>query len=220
MENLSPKSFFNLEAFEHKALFEGIEFVWEALSRLPGYLERQKLGSIETEIPPGVYLVHPENISIGKGTIIEPGVMIRGPCLIEPDCVIRHGAYIRGPALIGRGSVIGHASEIKHSILLGRAKAPHFNFVGDSILGNEVNLGAGVKLANFRFDKKMVSVLFQGKKIPTNLKKFGAVVGDLGSLGCNVVANPGTLLGPSVFCYPNLTIHGCILPGKTLYKDN
>lgn len=218
MDDLSPKSFFNLDGFAHKALFEGIEFVWEALSRLTGYLEDLKLGNIETEIPAATHLVHPEKISIGKGTVVEPGVMIQGPCLIGPDCVIRHGAYLRGPVLIGRGCVVGHASEIKHSILLNGARAPHFNFVGDSILGNEVNLGAGVKLANSRFDKKSISVLFQNKKISTHLKKFGAIVGDQGKLGCNVVTNPGTFLGPFVFCYPNLAIQGCIPPETILNK--
>jgi NDP-sugar pyrophosphorylase family protein len=219
MDDLSPKSFFKLEAFEHKALFEGVAFVWDALSRLAGYLEKLELGNIEVEIPRGVYLENPEQISIGKGTVIEPGVMIQGPCVIGPDCEIRHGAYLRGPVLIGRGCVMGHASEVKHSILLNGARAPHFNFVGDSILGNEVNLGAGAKLANYRFDKKTVSVLFRSEKISTGLRKFGAVIGDLGKLGCNVVTNPGTLLGPSVFCYPNLTIHGCISPGTTLNRD-
>lgn len=219
MDNLHPTSFFKLEEYAHQALFEGCAFVWEALSRLSEYIEAQKLGVIGGDVPKEAFLMHPDKVSIGKGTVIEPGVMIQGPCIIGPECRIRHGAYIRGPVIIGQNCVIGHCSEIKHSILLNNARAPHFNFVGDSILGNEVNLGAGAKLANFRFDKKEISILFQGKKISTQLKKFGAVIGDYGKLGCNSVTNPGTLLGPAVFCYPNLTIHGCIAKGKIVTKD-
>jgi len=219
MEELSPKAFFSTEGYLHEELFKNAVFVWDALHRLTAYLERQKLGNIEIVVPKEVYLVNPQLISIGKGTVVEPGVYIQGPCIIGPNCVIRHGAYIRGSVVTGEGCVIGHDTEIKHAILLNRAMAPHFNYVGDSILGNDSNLGAGVKLANFRLDHGEVSVLFQGKKIGTGLKKFGAIVGDGTQLGCNVVANPGTLLGPKVLCYPCLNIGG-VIPSMKVIKGS
>lgn len=217
MEELFPKAFFLIDGYLHEELFENAAFVWEALHRLPLYLERQKLGKIEASLSKDVHLVNPQLISIGMGTVVEPGVYIQGPCIIGPNCTIRHGAYIRGNVVTGEGCLIGHDTEIKHAILLNRAMAPHFNYVGDSILGNDCNLGAGVKLANFRLDHEEVSVLFQGKKIGTGLKKFGAIVGDGVQLGCNVVANPGTLLGPKVFCYPCLNIGG-VIPSMKVIK--
>lgn len=217
MEELLPKSFFSTEEFLHEELFKSVTFVWDALHRLTGYLERQKLGKIETIIPKEVHLINSQLISIGKGTVVEPGAYIQGPCIIGPNCVIRHGAYIRGNVITGEGCLIGHDTEVKHSIFLNRAMAPHFNYVGDSILGNDSNLGAGVKLANFRLDHGEVSVFFQGKKIGTGLKKFGAIIGDGVQLGCNVVANPGTLLGQKALCHPCLNIGG-VIPSMKVIK--
>ena len=212
-----PSSFFSLAGYVHAELFDGAACVWEALGRLSSYLGKQKLGNIEVEIPEGVHLVNKDLISIGRGTVVEPGVYISGPCLIGENCVIRHGAYIRGDVVTGSGCVIGHATEIKHSILLNDACAAHFNYVGDSILGNGVNLGAGVKLANFKLDHKEVCIFFKGEKVLTGLKKFGAVLGDGVQLGCNAVTSPGTLMGPQSFCYPCAYVKG-IVPSKTIVK--
>jgi len=219
MQEVSTNQFFSLEAYFHRELFEGTSYVWEALHRLTSYLQEQELGKIEVKIPAGAHLINPELISIGEGTIIEPGAYIEGPAIIGPYNQIRHGAYIRGSVISGERCVIGHATEIKHSILLDRACAAHFNYVGDSILGNDVNLGAGAKLANFRLDHKEVFVLIQGQKISTGLKKMGAIVGDGAQLGCNVVANPGTLIGPKAFCYPCINVKG-IIPSRVIYKEN
>ncbi len=218
MQELSTNQFFSLEAFLYRELFEGTTFVWEALQRLAPHLESQKLGRIEVKVPSAAYLVRPELISIGIGTMIEPGAYIEGPAIIGPNNQIRHGAYIRGGVITGEGCVIGHSTEIKHSILLNGAQAAHFNYVGDSILGNDVNLGAGVKLANFRLDHKDVAVLWQGEKISTGLRKFGAIIGDGAQIGCNAVTNPGTLIGPKVFCYPCENIKG-IISSRAIYKE-
>ncbi|HEY5235675.1 MAG TPA: UDP-N-acetylglucosamine diphosphorylase [Rhabdochlamydiaceae bacterium] len=219
MQELSTNQFFSLEAYLHRELFEGSTFVWGALHRLIPYLAEQELGKIEVKVPSTAYLINPELISIGEGTVIEPGAYIEGPAIIGPYNQIRHGAYIRGNVITGERCIIGHSTEIKHSILLDRAHAAHFNYVGDSILGNDVNLGAGVKLANFRLDRKDVFVLLQGQKISTGLKKMGAIVGDGAQLGCNAVANPGTLIGPKAFCYPCINIKG-IVPSRAIYKEN
>jgi UDP-N-acetylglucosamine diphosphorylase / glucose-1-phosphate thymidylyltransferase / UDP-N-acetylgalactosamine diphosphorylase / glucosamine-1-phosphate N-acetyltransferase / galactosamine-1-phosphate N-acetyltransferase len=216
-QKLSSHHYFSLEGFAHSALFEGTTFVWEALMRLESYLKKQPVKKFK--IPSGVYLVNPELISIGPGTTIEPGAFIQGPVLIGPNNTIRHGAYIRGGVITGEGCLIGHATEVKHSIFLNGAKAAHFNYVGDSILGNEVNLGAGVKLANYRLDHREVVVHVHNKKISTGLKKFGAVVGDGVQIGCNSVTSPGTLIGPKTLCLPCLNIRG-VISAKSLYKES
>jgi len=218
MLEFSAKNFFLLDGWNHPELFEGSSYVWEALHRLEGYLEKQELGKIEVTVPPSAHLIHPELISIGKGTIVEPGAYIQGPVIIGRQCIVRHGAYIRGNVITGDECLIGHTTEVKHSIFLNRAHAAHFNYVGDSILGNDVNLGAGVKLANYRLDHKEVSFLFQGQKIKTGLKKLGAIIGDGAQLGCNGVTNPGTFIGSKAFCYPCVNVKGFI-PSRAIYKE-
>lgn len=218
MQGLSSDEFFSLENFEHKALFESGAAVWDALHQLMPYLEKAKLGQIDIDIPSTAYLVNPSQISIGKGSVVEPGAYIQGPVILGPGTIVRHGAYIRGHVVTGQGCIIGHATEVKHSIFLDRASAAHFNYVGDSILGNDVNLGAGVKLANFRLDHLPITFMFQGKKIVTNLKKMGGIIGDGTQIGCNAVTSPGTLIGPRSFCYPCMNIKG-VLPPRTIYRE-
>lgn len=206
------ETFFSLDQFAHRALWKEGEPVWSALHLLNEYLIKNNPCRIEIEIPQGVFLQRPELISIGKGTIIEPGVLIQGPCIIGNHCVIRHGAYIRESVICGDECQIGHSAEIKHSILLNQSSATHFVYVGDSILGNQVNLGAGVKCANLRLDRREVCVELNGKKIGTGLKKFGAIVGDRVQIGCNSVLNPGTLIGRESFVFPLTSLGGKIPP--------
>lgn len=187
------QDFFDLQDFFHADLWVEGALVWNALDQLLTYLEGQELGKIECETV-GAHLIYPEKISIGEGTVIEPGAYIEGPCVIGSKCQVRHGAYLRGGVLTGNQCVIGHATEVKHSILLNGAQAPHFNYVGDSILGNVVNIGAGVICANVRLDKKDVVVEVDGKRFSTGRRKFGAVLGDGSQIGCNSVINPGVLL--------------------------
>jgi len=208
--DLTAQAFFSLEQFQHASIFEGTIYVWEALEHLASYLKKQNLGKMESDIPSSVYLKDKDSISIGKGVVIEPGAYIQGPCIIGDNSTIRHGAYIRGHVITGEACVIGHDSEIKHSILLNHASAPHFNYVGDCILGNGVNLGAGVKCANFRLDHQLVPVVIDGKKIVTRLKKFGAIIGDGTQIGCNCVTNPGSLIGKNVLSHPCLSIGGYV----------
>ncbi len=207
---LAAQEFFSLDSFAHKALFCEGKDVFDALRNLNKYLTSSVLGVIEVDVLEGVYLVNPEQISIGAGTVIEPGVLIQGPCIIGKNCHIRQGAYIRGDVITGDRCVIGHDTEVKHSIFLDDAMAAHFNYVGDSIIGNGVNLGAGVKCANLRLDHENVVVFIDGKRIETGLKKLGAVVGDGAQIGCNCVTDPGTLLGKNSICYPCLNVHGYV----------
>ncbi|NGX47215.1 MAG: Bifunctional protein GlmU [Chlamydiae bacterium] len=212
MEKFLLDQFFNLKDFALAQVFEECQYAWCALARLEEFFAHVELGKIECEIPKGAVLVDPEKISIGKGTIVEPGAFIRGPCVIGENCEVRHGAYIRGFVLAGNGCIIGNSTEVKSSILLDGVCIAHFNYVGDSILGNRVNLGAGVKLANLRLDNQTIQISDAGQKISTNLKKLGAIIGDDAQFGCNAVTNPGTVVGKGVFCHPCMTIGGYIPP--------
>lgn len=202
MKDLSPKTFFDLKDYKHASLFKDCLFPWQALAKIHGFLLNSSLGKIEVDVPKTAYLVHPELISIGAGTVIEPGAYIKGPCILGNNCTVRHGAYIRGDFIAGDECVIGHDTEVKNSLFLNGAHAAHFAYVGDSILGNRVNLGAGTICANLKLDNAEIIILIDGKRIKTGLRKFGAVIGDLSQTGCNTVLNPGTLLGKNVACYP------------------
>jgi UDP-N-acetylglucosamine diphosphorylase / glucose-1-phosphate thymidylyltransferase / UDP-N-acetylgalactosamine diphosphorylase / glucosamine-1-phosphate N-acetyltransferase / galactosamine-1-phosphate N-acetyltransferase len=218
MKDLFPSYFFELSSFRHAMLFSN-SFVWETLSQIRTYLNEYSLGNIDTDVPEGAFLIEKHLISIGKGTTIEPGTYIKGPCIIGEHCAIRQGAYIRGDVIVGDRCVIGHDTEIKHAIMLNDAHAAHFAYVGDSILGNFVNLGAGVKCANLKLDRSSVSVLFAGKRMDTGLRKFGSIIGDYAQIGCNVVTNPGTLVGKGVVCYPCLNIGGFIPSASKVKSD-
>jgi NDP-sugar pyrophosphorylase family protein len=166
----------------------------------------QKIGS---NLRPGVESNETNGpIHIDKTANIEPGVYIIGPAYIGPNASIRQGAYVRQYSWICSDAVVGHCSETKHSILLSGAKAPHFNYVGDSILGGGVNLGAGVKLSNLRNDGGNVNLRVGEEKIDSDLRKFGALLGEGCQLGCNAVTNPGVILGVGSFVHPNTTVTG------------
>lgn len=210
-----PKDFFDLTSFEHAALFEEGAFVWDALTRIGNYLSTKQLGNIKGVVQAGAHLVNPEKIFIDEGSIVESGATIIGPCYIGKGNEIRQGAYLRGNVVTGSRCIIGHASEAKNAILFDSAHAAHFAYIGDTILGARVNLGAGVKCANFRFDGKNIRV---GEK-ETGLRKFGAIIGDDAQIGCNAVTNPGTLIGRRTRCYPCLNIYGIIPADMTLKSE-
>ncbi|MEI8366551.1 MAG: UDP-N-acetylglucosamine diphosphorylase [Parachlamydiaceae bacterium] len=210
MKELTAPHLFDLSTFRHATIFQGLNYVWEVLAEIETFLNKQKLGTIEGQVLPGAFLVDPHLISIGQGTIVEPGAYIKGPCLIGKNCSIRHGAYIRGNLITGDNCVIGHDSEIKNSLFLDGAHAPHFAYVGDSVLGNRVNLGAGTVCANLRFDRKNVVVHYLGQTIETGRHKFGAIFGDDSQTGCNSVTNPGTIFDKNVYCLPTTNIGGVV----------
>jgi UDP-N-acetylglucosamine diphosphorylase / glucose-1-phosphate thymidylyltransferase / UDP-N-acetylgalactosamine diphosphorylase / glucosamine-1-phosphate N-acetyltransferase / galactosamine-1-phosphate N-acetyltransferase len=212
MDPFYPSEYFDLAKFAHSALFDEREPVWVVLKKIGDYLLSSQLGKIEGVVQQGAYLVYPEKISIGQGTIVEPGAYILGPCIIGENCQIRHGAYIRGNVIVGNHCVIGHTTEVKNSLFLEGAQAGHFAYVGDSILGNQVNLGAGTKCANLRFDNRSVPVMWNGARIDSGLRKFGAIFGDRAQTGCNAVTNPGTLMGKESWLAPCTTVRGIVPP--------
>jgi len=159
-----------------------------------------------------------EEIEIGSGSLVEPGAYIRGPALIGPSSEVRQGAYIRGSALIGTGCVVGHASEVKNALFLDGAKAGHFAYVGDSILGFGVNLGAGTKLANLKIIEGTIRLKTDEGLVDTGRRKLGAILGDGTETGCNSVTSPGALLGPLSIVYPNTTVPPGAHLGKRVFR--
>ena len=249
---LDAEEFFDLKEFKHKNVFQGTEFVWEAISNLQKYIENnispnlrglsgvaindtmvvvngskvkgpykitrgkisrgglavtskgQKVNGASV-IDAGAF-IYDDNIYIGAGSLIEAGALIKGPAIIGDHVEIRQGAYIRGNCIIGDNCVIGHATEIKNSIMLNGSKAAHFAYVGDSILGNNVNLGAGTRLANIYLRNIKIIIMTKEKKYRTDLDKLGAIMGDGTQTGCNCVCNPGTLVGKSSLIFPGVTV--------------
>jgi NDP-sugar pyrophosphorylase family protein len=149
-----------------------------------------------------------ESVMVHESATVEEGAYLIGPCYIGPRAVVRSGAYVREHSWICADAVVGHATEVKHSILLPGAKAPHFNYVGDSILGKDVNLGAGTKLSNLRNDGGEVHLRVDGERVASGLRKFGALLGEGAALGCNSVTNPGVVLGCNSVVWPNVTVTG------------
>lgn len=216
-EELLLLNFFKDIPASLKDIFPEKEEVWSPLRKLKPFLESFNHYEIEIDIPGGVVLKG-ERISIGEGTVIEPGVMIKGSALIGKNVEIRQGAYFRGDVIIADNCVVGHAAELKHTIMLEGAHAPHFNYLGDSILGRKVNLGAGTILSNFKMTQdKMVCVRFKDKLVDTGLRKFGAVMGDSSETGCNSVLNPGTVVGRETLIYPLSLVRGYV-PPRSIYK--
>ena len=159
-----------------------------------------------------------DQIELRAGAVIEAGAWVTGPTILGPGTVVRNGAYIRGGVLTGERAVIGHTTEVKSSIFLNDAKAPHFAYVGDSVLGNRVNLGAGTKLSNLKITGTEVKIRVAEEKIPTGLRKFGAIVGDGTETGCNSVLNPGVLLGRDCLVYPALSVRSGYYKASTTIK--
>lgn len=208
---LKVEDYFDLSGFEYAGVFDGVEFVWDALKGLKAYIDERLERRIKGTVMEGAYVS--SDVFLEEGAFVEYGAMIKGPAIIGRNTVVRHGAYIREYCLIGAGCVVGHASELKGAIMLDGSQAPHFAYVGDSILGRGVNLGAGTKISNVKNDRSEITVVFNGVKYPTGLKKFGAIIGDNVQIGCNSVTNPGTLVGPGTMVYPNTLLRGVYPPG-------
>jgi bifunctional N-acetylglucosamine-1-phosphate-uridyltransferase/glucosamine-1-phosphate-acetyltransferase GlmU-like protein len=155
-------------------------------------------------------------VHVEDGATIEPHVHLIGPCLIESTATVRAHAYVRENTWMMQGSLLGHSSESKHALFLPGAKAPHFNYVGDSVLGSNVNLGAGVKLSNLRNDGATVAIWIDDERRSTGIRKFGAIIGDGAQLGCNTVTNPGTVLGQQCMAHPNTTVSGLHAPSSVI----
>lgn len=211
---LHPTNFFDLSKSKHSEIFRGVELVWDALSLIPEYIKANLKTSINGTISPLAYL--DDNVYIGSGTVVEPGVVIKGPTIIGANCEVRAGAYIRGNVLVGDRVVVGHTTELKTCILFDQAEVPHFSYVGDSILGWKAHLGAGVKISNLKVTRTPVAVKVNNQRYETGLLKFGAILGDEVEVGCNSVLNPGTLVGKQTLVYANLSLLGYYPPNSII----
>lgn len=185
-----------------------IENIWDILKRIQkGFVAQRVKHEILGTVEPGAIL-QGNDIFIGKGSHVQAGALVCGPTIIGENVEIRHCAFVRGNVIIGNDAVVGHCSEIVRSVMLPGAKAPHFNYVGDSILGTGVNLGAGTKLSNLKNDGSNVKTRIEEHVVDTGVRKFGAILGDNCLLGCNSVTNPGTILGPDCRVYPCAVVNG------------
>ncbi len=213
---LAPADLFDLTQTEHAAIFEGCTYAWEALTRINECLRTKLCPGLHNQCQGTAWIG--DQVSIGEGTVLEDGVMIKGPAIIGRNCQIRHNAYIREHVIVGDNCVVGNASELKNALLFNHAVVPHFNYVGDSILGYKVHLGAGVKVSNFRLVPGNIYVEVEGKPFDTGLRKFGALVGDGAEIGCNAVLNPGSVIGRHSVVYANTNWRG-ILPAHRVAKN-
>lgn len=213
---LHVEDLFDLTHTKHAALFEGCARAWEVLTRLEAYLAANARSSLANRCD-GVAFIG-DKVTIGPGSVVEDGAMIKGPAIIGSNCTVRHNAYIRENVVIGDGCLVGNSCEIKNSILFDNVQVPHFNYVGDSVLGYRSHLGAGVKVSNFKLDGTHVFVEWDGQRIDTGLRKFGVLLGDQAEVGCNAVLNPGSIVGKRSMIYPNVNWRG-ILPADSIAKN-
>ncbi len=215
--SLSPQDFFDLSQVPFSDFFQ-TTYVWELLGKkLKEFFQEMDgwkiLGKVSSQAS-----LESSHIYIGEGTVVEAGAVIKGPVWIGKNCVIRSHAYVREYTLAMEGALIGHATETKGSILLPGAQAPHFNYVGDSILGRKVNLGAGTILSNLKNINEEIHLEIEGTQYSTGLRKFGAILGDGVKTGCNSVLNPGTIVGPNSIIYPLTSVKKGYYPPNHILK--
>lgn len=209
---LKTKELFDLSHTPAGEYLAKYEYPWQALSGIKGLII-----SLGKSLDMSEYVLRGENIFVHKTAVIAPSAYIASPCIIGKNTEIRHCAFIRGSALIGENCVVGNSTELKNVILFDNVQVPHYNYVGDSILGFKSHLGAGAITSNVKSDKTLVTVKNGSEKIETGLKKFGAIIGDGVEIGCGSVLNPGTIVGRNTNIYPLSCVRG-IIPADSIYK--
>ena len=208
----TTKDLFEFEGSLAEKLLESTHYPWEALKEL-----KQFIRALIVQLPSSEYQVIGDEIIAHKSVKIADFVSIKGPCIIGAGTELRHGAFLRGSTLIGENCVVGNSTELKNTLMLNHVQAPHFNYTGDSIFGNGSHVGAGVICSNVKSDKSLVTVRDGNEKIETQLKKFGAILGDNVEVGCNSVLNPGTVVGCGARIYPLSSVRGQV-PSNCIYK--
>ncbi len=211
-ENLLAKNLFDYTKTIAAPLLESIEYPWEALPKINEFII-----ALGKTLDPDIYEQKDENIWIAKSATIYPSAYLGGPLIVCEDAEIRHCAFIRGSAIVGKGAVVGNSTELKNSILFDGVQVPHYNYIGDSILGYKAHTGAGTITSNLKSDKSLVTVLCKGEKVETDVKKFGAMLGDFVEVGCNSVLNPGSVVGRHTNIYPLSFVRGYV-PQNSIYK--
>ena len=212
MEQLTVKALYNLDETIAKDIFEGVTYPWEVLPKIGAFIV--ELGK---KLPKDEYELAWENVWIAKSAKVAPTAYINGPAIIGKNAEIRHCAFIRGNAIVGEGAVVGNSTELKNVILFNKVQGPHYNYVGDSILGYKAHMGAGSITSNVKSDKTLTTVKTPEGPIGTGLKKFGAMLGDEVEVGCGSVLNPGTVVGKNTNIYP-LSMVREFVPANSIYK--
>jgi bifunctional UDP-N-acetylglucosamine pyrophosphorylase / glucosamine-1-phosphate N-acetyltransferase len=208
----APADYLDLEHTAHPKLFEKQSHVWDALKQIASYLQFRLKPAILGELMGKPFISN--HVFIGKGTIVEQGAFLKGPAWIGENCRVRSGCYVRENVIAGNGVVMGNSCEFKNCILFDEVQVPHFNYVGDSILGHHAHLGAGVILSNVKLNHAEIAVSTPDGDIPTGLRKFGAIVGDQTEIGCNAVINPGSVIGRDCMIYPGVNFRGVLSHGS------
>ncbi|WFR56053.1 UDP-N-acetylglucosamine pyrophosphorylase [Anaerocolumna sp. AGMB13025] len=211
-ENMQIKNNYDLTQTIAASLMKRFTYPWEVLTEIGKYI--LELGS---ELSLEEYDKVGEDVWIAKSATVAPSAYIQGPAIIGKDAQIRHCAFIRGNAIVGEGAVVGNSTELKNVILFNKVQVPHYNYVGDSVLGYKAHMGAGSITSNVKSDKTLVTIKYQDSKVETGLKKVGALLGDHVEIGCNTVMNPGTVIGKGAHVYPLSMVRGFV-PANTIYK--
>ncbi|MCR5397936.1 MAG: UDP-N-acetylglucosamine pyrophosphorylase [Lachnospiraceae bacterium] len=213
MNEASIKELYSLDKTIAADIFDGITYPWEALPKIKEFI--MELGAT---LDPDRFDRHGDDIWIAKSAKVFQSAYIGGPCIIDEEAEIRHCAFIRGSAIVGKGCVVGNSVELKNVILFDKVQVPHYNYVGDSVLGYRSHMGAGSITSNVKSDKTLVVVKSKDEQIETGLKKFGAMLGDGVEVGCNSVLNPGTVIGKNASIYPTSSVRG-VIPAGYIYKS-
>ena len=209
---LTVAKLFDLSQTQAETLLNRFQYPWEALPHIKEFIL-----ALGPSLPKDEYEEIKENVWAAKSAVIFPTAYLNGPVIIGKNTEVRHGAFIRGSALVGDSAVVGNSTELKNVILFNNVQVPHYNYVGDSILGYRSHMGAGSITSNVKSDKTLVTVKYQGEKITTGLKKFGAILGDCVEVGCNSVLNTGSVICPNSNIYPLSMVRG-VVPPKSIYK--
>mgnify|MGYP003291951620 CR=1 FL=1 len=213
MKNITTENLLDTDKTIAKRIFDDKEFPWNALPDLKDFI--LELGKT---LPETEYEHKEEDVWISKSAKVFPSAHIGGPCIIDHDAEVRHCAFIRGSAIVGKNSVVGNSTELKNVILFDNVQVPHYNYVGDSILGYKAHMGAGAVTSNVKSDKTLVKVKAKDEEIETGMKKMGAILGDNVEIGCNSVLCPGTIIGKGSIIYPTSMVRGVIGENK-IYKN-
>ena len=211
--SITVKDLYSLDKTIAKDVFEGVTYPWEILAKLKSYIV--ELGQT---LDPERFEKRGEDIWVAKSANVFPSAYIAGPCIIDEEAEVRHCAFIRGSAIIGKGSVVGNSTEVKNALIFDNVQIPHYNYVGDSVLGYRSHMGAGSITSNVKSDKTLVKVTIDGERVDTGLKKFGAMLGDFVEVGCGSVLNPGTVIGKNSNIYPLSSVRGTV-PANSIYKS-
>ncbi len=213
MKELMLKENYNLEETIAKDLFEGVTYPWEVLPKIGAFI--LELGNT---LDPKEYEKRGEDVWVAKSAKVFDSAYIHGPAIIGKNAEVRHCAFIRGNAIVGEGAVVGNSTELKNVVLFNKVQVPHYNYVGDSVLGYKAHMGAGSITSNVKSDKKLVKVHTPEGDIETGLKKFGAMIGDEVEVGCGSVLNPGTVIGKYSNIYPLSSVRKFV-PANSIYKN-